>query len=95
MVIAGNCYHCRIVGGELELGKECPPAPLLAFENDSLPEGAVGRYASAYADVLDAGLRGGLDEFVQQNVYQGFLERGTEVTLVLLDEVRVSWSLTK
>ena len=88
-VVARHGDHRRVVGRELELRKERSPAAPAARFGDAVAQARVGRDAARDGDVADARLLRGADEFVEQNLDDGPLQRGAEVGLVRLDEVGV------
>ena len=89
MVIACNGNHSRIVRSKLELRQIRIPATFLALLLDTIPETAVRRNAATNGNLLDTCHLGRLDEFVQQNIYQCFLETCTDILLVLFHEIRI------
>ena len=89
MIVAGYGNHGGIVRSELELRQVRVPATLLALLLDTVSQSAVRRYAASDRYLLDTGLLGSLYQFIQQYVYQCFLETCTDVFLVLLHELRI------
>ena len=86
-VVSRHGDHRGVVGRELEFGQEGPPAAPCSGLGDAVAQPRVGRDASG--DVADAGLFRGADELVEQDLDDGCLQRGAEVGLVALDELRV------
>lgn len=89
MKISGNGYHGSIVRSELELRKIGSPPAFLSFFRDRGTQSAIGGNSATYGYLPDAGGLGGLDEFVHKNLYQSPLEAGTDIFLVLLQELRI------
>ena len=89
LVVAGDGDHRGVVGGEDALGDEGAQAVATGIVLDGSTHATVGRDAAANGDGLDAGVLDGAAELVHKYLDDGALQRGGQVSLVLLDEVGV------
>ena len=89
LVVTGDGDHGGIVGSEDALGDEGPQAVTTGVVLDSGSHAAVGRDSATDGDGLDAGGLDGLAELVHQDLDDSALQRGSQVGLVLLDEVGI------
>ena len=89
MIITGNGDHRGIIRRELEFGKIGIPAALPALGDYTVAKSAVGRNTAANGNLLDAGLLGGLDKLIHQDIDQRLLERSADVLLVILHKRRI------
>ena len=88
-VIAGHGNHGSVVGRELKFGQEGAPAALFALLDDAVSEARVGRHTACNGDIADARILRCAYQLLEQDFDDGRLQRGTQVGLMLLDEVGV------
>ena len=89
LVVAHNADHRRIVRRIAELRDvNRPPITFLRII-EGITQAVVRTHATSHSHMLDARLLHGFLQFLHQDVHDGPLQRGCDILLMMLHEVRI------
>ena len=89
LIVPNDAYHGGIVRSIAELRYvDCPTVTFLSIVK-SIAQPVIGTHAAGNCHMLDARFLDGLLQLLHQNVHNSPLQRGGNVLLVLLHEVRI------